>query len=40
MSANEQLGLIEVFETAKPSNALFCHQDFLEKLAEHGTADP
>lgn len=39
MSAKEQLGLIEVFETAKPSNALFCHHEFLEKLAAHGS-DP
>ncbi len=33
---NEQIGLIEVFDTSKPSNALFCHQEFLEKLAAHG----
>jgi hypothetical protein len=31
------LGLLEIFETAKPANALFCHQDFLEKLAAHGS---
>src|SRR5450631_3574488 len=33
------MGLIEVFETTRPSNALFCHQEFLEKLAAHG-GDP
>ncbi len=27
--------LIETFETARPANAIFCHQEFLEKLAEH-----
>jgi len=31
-----QLGLVEIFETARLANPLFCHQDFLEKLAEHG----
>lgn len=31
--------LTEVFETARPSNPLFCHQEFLEKLAEHSN-DP
>jgi hypothetical protein len=39
MAAKGQLGLIEgfeTFETAKPPNALFCHQEFLEKVAEHG----
>lgn len=36
MSPKDQLGLVEIFETAKPSNALFCHQEFLEKLAAHG----
>lgn len=36
VSTKEQANLIEVFETAKPSNALFCHQEFLEKLAAHG----
>jgi len=30
-----QLGLLEIFETARPANPLFCHQDFLEKLAGH-----
>src|SRR5438105_1885445 len=28
-----QIDLIQSFETAKPPAALFCHQDFLEKLA-------
>ena len=35
MGANQQTSLIEIFDTRKPSNPLFCHQDFLEKLAEH-----
>jgi hypothetical protein len=31
-----QLHLLdESFETGKPANSLFCHQEFLEKLAEH-----
>ena len=25
----------EIFETARPANAIYCHQEFLEKLAEH-----
>jgi KaiC/GvpD/RAD55 family RecA-like ATPase len=25
-----------VFETSRPPNSVFCHQEFLEKLAEHG----
>ena len=36
MSANQQLALLEAFETSRPPNALFCHQEFLEKLSEHG----
>ena len=36
MSPREQLSLLESFRTGKPSNPLFCHQEFLEKLAEHG----
>ena len=35
MSPKEQLDLLQTFETARPSNPLFCHQEFLEKLAEH-----
>jgi tetratricopeptide (TPR) repeat protein len=35
MADREQLALLETFATARPSNPLFCHQDFLEKLAEH-----
>jgi len=36
MPDKEQLALLaEAFATARPSNPLFCHQDFLEKLAEH-----
>ena len=31
-----QFELLEAFETARPANPLFCHQEFLEKLAEHG----
>lgn len=36
MAANQQLALLEDFETSKPPNPLFCHQEFLEKLADHG----
>lgn len=36
VATKEQLAFLEVFETSKPSNPLFCHQEFLEKLAEHG----
>jgi hypothetical protein len=35
MSPKEQLNLLPTFETARPSNPLFCHQEFLEKLADH-----
>jgi hypothetical protein len=33
---SEQIGLIEIFETSKPASPLFCHQEFLEKVADHG----
>ena len=37
MTSKTQLDLLnESFETGKPASPLFCHQDFLEKLAEHG----
>jgi hypothetical protein len=36
VGANQQLGLLEAFETSRPPTPLFCHQEFLEKLAEHG----
>ncbi len=37
MTPNTQLDLLnESFQTGKPANPLFCHQEFLEKLAEHG----
>src|SRR5258708_3154067 len=36
VAANQQLALLEDFETSRPPNPLFCHQEFLEKLAEHG----
>ena len=36
MRINQQLGFLEEFETSRPPNPLFCHQEFLEKLAEHG----
>jgi len=36
MRTNQQLGFLEEFETSRPPNPLFCHQEFLEKLAEHG----
>ena len=40
MASREQLDLLgNDFETARPANALFCHQEFLEKLAEH-SRDP
>jgi len=35
MGAKEQLALVQTFETPRPSNPLFCHQEFLEKVAEH-----
>src|SRR6476469_7794649 len=35
MGAKEQLALVETFETSRPSNPLFCNQEFLEKVAEH-----
>ncbi len=31
----DQLSLVDTFDTSRPANPLFCHQDFLEKLAEH-----
>ena len=33
MRTNQQLGFLEEFETSRPSNPLFCHQEFLEKWA-------
>ena len=36
VSANPQLALLDAFETSRPPNPVFCHQEFLEKLAEHG----
>ena len=36
MRTNQQLGFLEEFETSRPPNPLFCHQEFLERLAEHG----
>jgi hypothetical protein len=36
MVNKEQLAFLETFETSKPSNPVFCHQEFLEKLAIHG----
>ena len=36
MATEKQVDLIDAFETPRPANALFCHQDFLEKLAVHG----
>lgn len=35
----KEQNLLEVFDTARPSNTLFCHQEFLEKLADHSN-DP
>jgi len=34
--ANQQLTFVEDFETSRPPNPLFCHQEFLEKLVDHG----
>ena len=34
--ANQQLAFLEDFETSRPPNPLFCHQEFLEKLVDHG----
>ncbi|MBV9679186.1 MAG: hypothetical protein JO185_22815 [Acidobacteriaceae bacterium] len=36
MSPNQQSSFLDTFETARPPTPLFCHQEFLEKLAEHG----
>lgn len=36
VTAKEQLAFLEVFETSKPPTPVFCHQEFLEKLAAHG----
>jgi len=37
MTPKTQLDLLdESFRTGQPANPLFCHQEFLEKLAEHG----
>lgn len=35
MSSKEQISLDLPFQTSRPANPLFCHQEFLEKLAEH-----
>ena len=31
----QQIEFLDTFETVRPANPLFCHQDFLEKLSEH-----
>jgi superfamily I DNA/RNA helicase len=36
VATKEQLAFLQIFETSKPPNPLFCHQEFLEKLVEHG----
>ena len=36
VATKEQFAFLEVFETSRPPNSVFCHQEFLEKLAEHG----
>jgi hypothetical protein len=36
VAANQQLAFLEDFETSRPPNPLFCHQEFLEKLVDHG----
>jgi hypothetical protein len=35
VASKGQFSLVEIFETIRPANPLFCHQDFLEKLAGH-----
>ena len=35
MATKEQFAFLEVFETSRPPNSVFCHQEFLEKLAVH-----
>ncbi len=35
MAMTNQAALIDLFETSRPANPLFCHQEFLEKLADH-----
>lgn len=37
MTPRQQFDLIESFDTARPPNPIFCHQDFLEKLARHAS---
>ena len=36
VTTSQQFELLEAFETTRPANPLYCHQEFLEKLAEHG----
>jgi hypothetical protein len=36
VTAKEQFELLDAFQTSRPANHLFCHQEFLEKLAGHG----
>ena len=36
MTNLQQLEFLDTFQTARPANPLFCHQEFLEKLSEHG----
>jgi hypothetical protein len=39
VNAQQQLGFVAPFETSRPSNPVFCHQEFLEKVAaERNTA--
>ncbi len=39
MAGKDRIDLIKTFETSREPNPLFCHQEFLEKLAGHGS-DP
>ena len=39
MGTQQQLGLIGAFEPNRPSNPIFCHQEFLEKLALQRNAE-
>ena len=36
MAANQQMAFLEDFETFRAPNPLFCHQEFLEKVIDHG----
>lgn len=35
MANPQQIEFLDTFETVRPANPLYCHQEFLEKLGEH-----